>query len=54
LMISQEGVIPRFEQGYSAPMLVEESLLLQVTIFDTMRREQKHAGLEEQRDRAAA
>ncbi|HEY5027040.1 MAG TPA: hypothetical protein VIK39_01405 [Candidatus Angelobacter sp.] len=32
----------RFEQGYSAPMLVEESLLLQVTIFDTMRREQKH------------
>jgi hypothetical protein len=32
----------RFEQGYSAPMLVEESLLLQVTIFDTLRREQKH------------
>jgi len=32
----------RFEQGYSAPMLVEESLLLQVTIFDTMHREQKH------------
>lgn len=30
----------RFAQGYSAPMLVEESLLLQVTIFDTLRREQ--------------
>lgn len=31
----------RFAQGYSAPMLIEESLLLQVTIFDTLRREQK-------------
>lgn len=31
----------RFDQGYSAPMLVEESLLLQVSIFDTLRREQK-------------
>jgi hypothetical protein len=32
----------RFDQAYSAPMLVEESLLLQVTIFDTLRREQRH------------
>jgi hypothetical protein len=32
----------RFDQGYSAPLLVEESLLLQVTIFDTLRREQEH------------
>jgi hypothetical protein len=31
----------RFDQGYSVPMLVEESLLLQVSIFDTLRRERK-------------
>jgi hypothetical protein len=31
----------RFEQGYSIPMLVEESRLLQVSIFDTLRRSQK-------------
>lgn len=30
----------RFEQGYSVPMLVEESRLLQVSIFDTLRRNQ--------------
>ena len=27
----------RFEQGYSVPMLIEESRLLQVSIFDTLR-----------------
>jgi len=27
----------RFEQGYTVPMLVEESRLLQVSIFDTLR-----------------
>lgn len=31
----------RFQQGYSVPMLVEESRLLQVSIFDTLRRAQK-------------
>ena len=31
----------RFKQGYSVPMLVEESRLLQVSIFDTLRRFQK-------------
>jgi hypothetical protein len=31
----------RFEQGYSVPMLVEESRLLQVSIFDTLRLNQK-------------
>lgn len=31
----------RFKQGYSVPMLVEESRLLQVTIFDTLRLNQK-------------
>lgn len=30
----------RFEQGYSVPMLVEESRLIQVSIFDTLRRNQ--------------
>jgi hypothetical protein len=30
----------RFEQGYSLPMLVEESRLLQVSIFDTLHRGQ--------------
>ena len=30
----------RFEQHYSLPMLVEESRLLQVSIFDTLRRGQ--------------
>jgi hypothetical protein len=31
----------RFEQGYTVPMLVEESRLLQVSIFDTLRLNQK-------------
>jgi hypothetical protein len=31
----------RFDQGYSVPMLVEESRLLQVSIFDTLRLNQK-------------
>ena|ERR1700733_5374278 len=31
----------RFEQGYSVTMLVEESRLLQVSIFDTLRINQK-------------
>ena len=31
----------RFDQGYSVPMLVEESRLLQVSIFDTLRIHQK-------------
>jgi hypothetical protein len=31
----------RFDQGYSVPMLVEESRLLQVSIFHTLRRFQK-------------
>ena len=31
----------RFDQGYTVPMLVEESRLLQVTIFDTLRRNQQ-------------
>lgn len=31
----------RFAQGYSVPMLVEESRLLQVSIFDTLRRSQR-------------
>src|ERR1700730_660199 len=31
----------RFEQGYTVPMLVEESRLLQVSIFDTLRINQK-------------
>ena len=31
----------RFAQGYSVPMLVEESRLLQVSIFDTLRRSQE-------------
>jgi hypothetical protein len=31
----------RFNQGYSVPMLVEESRLLQVSIFDTLRSFQK-------------
>jgi hypothetical protein len=31
----------RFNQGYSVPMLVEESRLLQVSIFDTLRLNQK-------------
>ena len=31
----------RFEQGYTVPMLVEESRLLQVSIFDTLRMNQK-------------
>lgn len=30
----------RYEQGYVVPMLVEESRLLQVSIFDTLRRNQ--------------
>jgi hypothetical protein len=30
----------RFEQGYTVPMLVEESRLLQVSIFDTLHRDQ--------------
>lgn len=30
----------RFAQGYSVPMLVEESRLLQVSIFDTLHRNQ--------------
>jgi hypothetical protein len=28
----------RHEQGYSAPMLIEESRILQVTLFDTLRK----------------
>ncbi len=35
----------RFKQGYSVPMLVEESRLLQVTIFDTLQRNQAHLDL---------
>jgi hypothetical protein len=31
----------RFEQGYTVPMMVEESRLLQVSIFDTLRINQK-------------
>lgn len=31
----------RFNQGYSVPMLVDESRLLQVSIFDTLRRHQE-------------
>lgn len=31
----------RFDQGYTVPMLVEESRLLQVSIFDTLRINQK-------------
>ncbi|HVZ61235.1 MAG TPA: hypothetical protein VG892_10670 [Terriglobales bacterium] len=31
----------RFQQGYTVPMLVEESRLLQVSIFDTLQRAQK-------------
>jgi len=31
----------RFDQGYSIPMLVEESRLLQVSIFDTLHRNQR-------------
>jgi hypothetical protein len=31
----------RFDQGYSVPMLVEESRLLQVSIFETLRIHQK-------------
>jgi hypothetical protein len=31
----------RFDQGYSVPMLVDESRLLEVSIFDTLRRHQK-------------
>jgi len=31
----------RFDQGYTVPMLVEESRLLQVSIFDTLRMNQK-------------
>jgi hypothetical protein len=30
----------RFDQGYSVPMLVDESRLLEVSIFDTLRRHQ--------------
>ena len=30
----------RFRQGYSVPLLVEESRLLQVSLFDTLRRNQ--------------
>lgn len=35
----------RFQQGYSVPMLVEESRLLQVSIFDTLRRNQEKLDL---------
>lgn len=31
----------RFNQGYSVPMLVEESRLLQISIFDTLHRNQR-------------
>lgn len=31
----------RYHQGYAVPMLVEESRLLQVSIFDTLRRHQE-------------
>lgn len=36
----------RFNQGYSLPMLVEESRLLQVSIFDTLHRGQKKLDFE--------
>jgi hypothetical protein len=32
----------RFEQGYSIPMLIEESRLLQLSIFDTLRMNRKN------------
>lgn len=34
---AQEHGKARFQQGYTVPMLVEESRLLQVSIFDTLR-----------------
>jgi hypothetical protein len=36
----------RFEQGYSVVLLVEESRLLQVSIFNTLRRHQKSLDLD--------
>ena len=37
----RKGVLPfaqvRYRQGYAVPLLVEESRLLQVSIFDTLR-----------------